>query len=216
VSTYDGVYPVNIGKSRLLYLNTDKSPFLCLRCYNKSIAEVIGLDFDHVSFDPITLVDKEGKNHTFRFQTRLFGFDVHIQAREFRNDVPKGYVFSIHGNAEDDQFELFSKLVEHMRRAMERQHIVSIDSSDLFAVLYERNHPAIELKDIKISGMSRYDITDKGIVRGHIAWDNGTDAEVPCLVIDGKELSWNEFGRMLMMYEGLHFKLEIFDGSEER
>lgn len=44
--------------------------------------------------------------------------------------------------------------------------------------------------------------------------DNG--GEVPCLVIDGKELSWHEFGRMLMAYEGFHFKLEIFEGDEER
>jgi hypothetical protein len=35
-------------------------------------------------------------------------------------------------------------------------------------------------------------------------------------VIDGKELSWHEFGRMLMTYEGLHYKLEIFEGSEEK
>ena len=37
----------------------------------------------------------------------------------------------------------------------------------------------------------------------------------PLIVIDGKELRWDEFGRMLMTYEGFHFKLEIFDRSEE-
>jgi len=42
------------------------------------------------------------------------------------------------------------------------------------------------------------------------------DGRVPCLVIDGKELSWKEFGRMLMTYEGLHFKLEIFERFDER
>lgn len=30
------------------------------------------------------------------------------------------------------------------------------------------------------------------------------------------ELSWHEFGRMLMAYEGFHFKFEIFEGDEER
>ncbi len=58
--------------------------------------------------------------------------------------------------------------------------------------------------------------TDKDIVRGHIAWDEEAGGELPCLVIDGKELSWHEFGRMLMTYEGFHFKLEIFEGSEEK
>jgi hypothetical protein len=83
-------------------------------------------------------------------------------------------------------------------------------------VLDEHRSPEIELGDIKISGLSRYRITDEDIVKGHIAWDDDTDGEVPCLVVDGKEISWNGFGRILMMYEGFHFKLEIFDGDEER
>lgn len=44
--------------------------------------------------------------------------------------------------------------------------------------------------------------------------DNG--GEVPCFVINGKELSWHEFGRMLMTYEGFRFKLKIFERDEER
>jgi hypothetical protein len=181
VSTYDGVY----------LSNGDTSRFLCSRCYNESISEAIGLDFDHFSFDPIVLVDKDDENHTFHFQTRLFGDKVHIQALEIRNSSPKGYEFSVYGDAEEDLFSLFTKLVERMRRAMERRHIESND-------------------------LTRYRITNEDIVRGHITWDDDTDGEVPCLVIDGKELSWNEFGRMLMTYEGFHFKLEIFEGTEER
>jgi len=53
-------------------------------------------------------------------------------------------------------------------------------------------------------------------VRGQITWDDNEDGRVPCLVIDGRELSWEEFGRMLMTYEGFNFKLEIFEGFEER
>jgi len=30
-----------------------------------------------------------------------------------------------------------------------------------------------------------------------------------------KEIKWDEFGRMLMTYEGFNFKLEIFDKSDE-
>jgi hypothetical protein len=37
----------------------------------------------------------------------------------------------------------------------------------------------------------------------------------PLIVIDGREIRWDEFERMLMTYEGFHFKLEIFDRSEE-
>jgi hypothetical protein len=39
---------------------------------------------------------------------------------------------------------------------------------------------------------------------------------LPKLVIDGKSVSWEKFGRILMTYEGWHFKMEIYDGTEER
>jgi hypothetical protein len=41
------------------------------------------------------------------------------------------------------------------------------------------------------------------------------DGRVPLLVIDGCEISWEQFGRMLMSYEGWQFKLDIRDRSEE-
>jgi hypothetical protein len=177
VPTYDGVYLSNEHTHR----------FLCSICYNESISEAIGLDFDHLSFHPITLADRDDENHTFHFQTRLFGDNVLIQALEIRDGEPRGYEFAIHGDAEEDLFGLFAKLLERIRRGLQRRHIEPGD-------------------------LTRYKITDEDIVRGHITWDG----EVPCLVIDGKELSWHEFGRMLMTYEGFHFKMEIFEGSEER
>lgn len=181
VSSYDGVY-LSTG---------DTSRFLCSKCYNESISEAIGLNFDHLSFHPIMLTDRDGVDHTFHFQTRLFGDKVNIQALEIKDHEPKGYEFSEHGDVEDDLFGLFTKLVDRLRRELERKHI---EPSDL----------------------SRYRITNQDIVRGHITWDDETDGEVPCLIIDGKELSWHEFGRMLMTYEGFHFKLQIFEGNEER
>jgi hypothetical protein len=34
-------------------------------------------------------------------------------------------------------------------------------------------------------------------------------------VIDGHEITWEQFGRMLMSFEGWQFKLEIHDRSKE-
>lgn len=36
---------------------------------------------------------------------------------------------------------------------------------------------------------------------------------MPLLVIDGQEVSWREFGRMLMTFEGWQFRMEIVDRS---
>ena len=38
---------------------------------------------------------------------------------------------------------------------------------------------------------------------------------MPLLVIDGREVSWEEFGRMLMTFEEWQFWMEIVDESEE-
>lgn len=39
--------------------------------------------------------------------------------------------------------------------------------------------------------------------------------QVPLVMIDGREIKWDELGRMLMSYEGWQFKLQIRDKSEE-
>ena len=41
------------------------------------------------------------------------------------------------------------------------------------------------------------------------------DGRVPLLIIDGREITWDELGRMLMSFEGWQFKLTVADKSEE-
>ena len=38
---------------------------------------------------------------------------------------------------------------------------------------------------------------------------------VPMVVIDGRSISWMEFGRMWTSYEGWHFRLVMIDKTEE-
>ena len=38
---------------------------------------------------------------------------------------------------------------------------------------------------------------------------------MPLVVIDGQEVSWEQFGQMLMTFEGWQFRMEITDRSEE-
>jgi len=56
---------------------------------------------------------------------------------------------------------------------------------------------------------------DKDLVCGRITSDEGYDARMPLLVIDGREVTWEAFGRMLMTFEGWRFKVEIRDRGEE-
>ncbi len=94
------------------------------------------------------------------------------------------------GDAEDDLIGLFTKLIDRVKRQVSMKHIEIDDSYG-------------------------YVINDNDTVRGYITDDPEIDL-FPCVVIDGKELSWEEFGRMVMVYNGFNFKMEIFDKTEER
>ncbi len=85
----------------------------------------------------------------------------------------------------------------------------------MFAKLVDRLHCELERVHIETCDITRYRIAEN-VVRGHITWDEDMNGEVPCLVIDGEEISWHEFGRMLMTFEGFLFKIDLFEGNEEK
>jgi hypothetical protein len=159
---------------------------LCCACYNREIAERVGITFQHPDFKPMELVDANGIEHRFFFATRLLGDKLCIDAYE---ESLEGYEFQVLGDALDDPMERFQELLGKMRRALNRRHLV-----------YEEG---------------RRHISGESVVRGRISWDDETDGLVPLLSIDGRPVTWNEFGRMLMTFEGWQFRLEIFDISDE-
>lgn len=161
----------------------------CSRCYNRVISEMYELDFQHPNFQPILLQDVDGDSHEFHFRTRVIGVGISIEALEIKDGKPEGYEFQVIGDLEADPLELFGKLFERVRGALSLKHICS--------------------------GEYGLEICDEGVVRGRIDEDDEIDwGRVPRLVIDGKSISWEDFGRMLLTYNGWNFKLEIFDLSE--
>ena len=155
------------------------------------MAEHFGIGFENITFNPITLKDSDEVEHSFNFQTRLIGYQVIIEAKEQLSNDDEGYHFSVLGDADDDLFDLFKVLFERMRRALRKKHIQPCQ-------------------------INKYRITDQDTARGYIMGNREGDRGRPLLVIDGKEIEWHEFGRMLSTYEGFNFKLEIFDKTEEK
>jgi hypothetical protein len=49
---------------------------------------------------------------------------------------------------------------------------------------------------------------------GRIEWDEGTEGATPILVVDGRSLSWDEVGRMLMTFEGFTLRARLEDSIE--
>ncbi len=163
---------------------------LCNRCFNQEVAMAGGIDFAHVQFEPLEIPDAVGETHRFHFEIRLLGDRVALNAFELVGGVPGGYEFQVLGDAEADLFELMGQMVPRIRRALARQHLKP-----------EPHMPGLHIADF--------------LVRGRITWDDNEDGRLPMLVIDGKEISWERFGRMMMGFEGWQFKLEIRDRSEE-
>jgi hypothetical protein len=162
---------------------------LCTKCFNAEVASRIGLEeFENVHFDQIEMTDRAGKAHEFHFRTRLLGSMVSLEAFELKRGAPGGYQFQILGDPEDDLLSLLGRLVERMRRSLAVRHIESSEHGTR--------------------------IVDK-TVRAQIDWDETMDGRVPLLIIDGQEVSWDEFGEMLMTFEGWRFRLELGDKSEE-
>ncbi len=161
---------------------------LCGQCFNQEIARQVGIDFEHAKFTPVAIDDCEGKLHEFHFRTHLLGDGVALDGFELRNGHPAGYWFQIIGNPEDDILVLLGRLIARIRRALSRKY------------LSEENH-GLQIAD--------------SIVQGRIEWDDAQDGHMPLVVVDGREVTWDDFGRMLMSFEGWHFELKIHDKSEE-
>lgn len=163
---------------------------LCSQCFNAEVAKLGGLEkFEDVKFEPVGLADCAGKVHEFHFRTHLFGPGVALDAFELPDGHPAGYQFKIIGDPEGDLLVLLGRLIEKIRRALSVKHL-------------EDDERGLQ-------------IANSQIVRGMVEWDDAHDGRVPLLIIDGREITWEEFGRMLMGFEGWQFKLEIRDKSEE-
>ena len=171
----------------------DGDQHLCSHCYNEVMAEYLGeFDYENIYFEPDVMTDTDGLEHTFSFSSRLIGAEqVVMEATEVKEDGSTGYTFQIIDDTKTDPLVRYKILYEKMKRGLGIKHIQPDD-------------------------LTRYSITDPGIVRGHITSDLDDENDMPVVVIDGKEVSWSEFGAMVGTYMGFNFKLELFDRSEEK
>jgi hypothetical protein len=162
---------------------------LCTRCFNAEVASALGLEhFEHVRLEPVVMTDCAGEQHEFHFRSRLLGDVMALEAFELRADVQDGYQFEIVGEPDGEPLSLLGSLIERMRRSLSVRYLES--------------------------GEEGARIADQ-MVCGRIECDESGDGRTPLLVIDGQDVSWDEFGRMLASFEGWQFRLAIRDRSEE-
>ncbi len=148
----------------------------------------MGSDFDTIELKPITLRDCEGKPHEFHFFTHLAPSGLAINARKMIGAGQAGYSFSVHGPHGCSQEDLILDLYEKMKRGLSKKYL-------------KKYRMQCVIKDRRAAG--------------RIEWDDDYGGDIPKLVIDGRVVTWSEFGKMFMSFEGWQFRLDMIDPSEE-
>jgi hypothetical protein len=179
----------------LTHFTTDEgSTLLCNQCFNADVAVRLGIeDFENNPIDPISITDADGAVHQFHFQTRLMGDIVTLEAFELSEGEPAGYQFQWIGAPGEDRFIQLGRLVEKIHRTLATKYI-------------EESQYGLRVKDMDVKGRIEADLSVKADLNGQ---------RLPMLVIDGREVSWEKFGAMLMTFEGSQFKLQMLDRSDD-
>ena len=141
---------------------------LCNRCFNEEVAETGGIDFSHVQFEPLEISDAAGTPHRFHFEVDLLGDRVVAAGLRTRGRATPGAMsFRCSGDAEAGFIR-----ADGPNGPADPPIALSAASED-------RPHmPGLHIADF--------------MVRGRITWDDNEDGRLPMLVIDGKEISWDQ------------------------
>jgi len=167
---------------------------LCTQCFNADIATRVGInDFDNHPLDPISITGVDGVGHTFHFQTRLLGAMVTLNAFELKDGAPAGYQFQLIGEPGEDRYAQLGRMVQRIRSTLATKYL-------------EDGAHGLQIVDMEVKGHIEADMSGEADLFGE---------PVPMLVIDGREVSWAQFGQMLMTFEGFQFKLQIVDRSDD-
>ena len=149
---------------------------LCNRCFNDEAARLLGVEdeYRYAEVEPVVLRDARGGAHEFHFRSHLYGEGLLLEAAELTDGVPRGYKFAVSGLPSDDPGDLLDQLLAKARLGLSQTHIVEHGLGP---------------------GIGREDL-----VRGRIEWDDESGGRIPVLIVDGRPISWEQFGVMLMAY----------------
>ena len=169
-----GACRARLGPSETIHL-AGKGP-RCYSCFNRDIAERMGVEYDEPYFQPVVLEDADGVGHTFLIRPILVPTGHELKAVEKTEGDRPGYRFAVLGDFEADSWELFQRLSASMREAVTTRHVRRTEFG--------------------------WQLTSDQRLVGRIECDPESDARLPLVVIDGKAFSWEQVGHLLMTFEG--------------
>lgn len=161
---------------------------LCLNCYNEMMGKQLGVQATSYP-EGVAIKDGQGNVHQFRLKKRLDPIGIIMDAEEERTG---GYQFREYGELHENQGELLLRLLAKVENGMSE----------------------IYVEEGEFPNGQKYHLLPNDRLTGRVE-PSREDNNIPLLVVNGKNYTWDEIGQMLMHYEGFQVKLEMVDLSEE-
>lgn len=176
----------------VLHIKEDQpSQLICNDCYNGYMADMLEIEDYEGYEEELIFKDCDGIDHCFQIMKKIFPTGTLWEAVELLDKDKVGYLFQIHQEIEDDSREVLKRLYSKIQKGLSKKFIV------------------------KESSLGHgYNTLINNNAEGRIEWDDNYDGHIPKFIIDGKEYSLEELGKMIMTYEGWNFKLEVIEPTE--
>lgn len=160
---------------------------LCDRCFDARIAASSGYPRLPEPPAPESIVGPDGRRHQIAYRVWRSPGGIAVEAEE-GDRSSDGYFVQVVGPHDAD----VARLVERVKTAIRRR---------------------IGRLDLELSPSSDHWIIAGDDLTGRLVWRE--DGEPYGVVVDGRHLSWEEFGRALEPFEGWEFRLSFDDGLGE-
>jgi hypothetical protein len=164
---------------------------LCDGCFNARAAALAGMPPPPAPPAPIVLTGPDGRAHRMRFRLLWAPVGIELMLDEADVNVGEGYRFAVLGDFDADVDALVAQVQAIAEREVARQYLEPAEHG------------------------TGWMVTEDDEVAGRLVWsDEGRGAPYD-VVIDGRLLTWEEFGAALGPYEGWNFRLVIEDRVAE-
>jgi hypothetical protein len=164
---------------------------LCDGCLNASLSARTG--WPSLPAPPAVETLRAGDGREVRIRYRLTWTPsglISAEAEEAELPPGDGFRFVVYGGQEEDPQEVLARL----RRIVQR----------------EVAHAYLEASE---AGAERWAIAGDEVV-GRVDWSGDEAVDEPSVVVDGRRLTWETFGRLVASFEGWGFRMR-FDGSSD-
>jgi hypothetical protein len=163
--------------------------WLCDRCTDRRVEMITGYPEAPEAPPPLEIVTEDGRRHVLIFRIRRSPTGIEVELEEADAPAGEGYLFAVPGAHDANVEELVNSVRNRAEAEVSRRYL--------------ELHP----------NRSKWIVRDDDVAGRLIFSEESGPGGPHDVVIDGRTLTWREFGEALEPYEGWRFRLVIEDPS---